>query len=47
MAPSREGTKVRVTRLDGLVLTVEPLEPEHVPEPAAPSRPRKEEQLMD
>jgi membrane-bound serine protease (ClpP class) len=25
------GTKIRVTRLDGLVLTVEPLEPEHAP----------------
>jgi membrane-bound serine protease (ClpP class) len=25
------GTKVRVTRLDGLVLTVEPLQPEHAP----------------
>jgi membrane-bound serine protease (ClpP class) len=26
-----EGSKIRVTRLDGLVLTVEPLEPEHAP----------------
>jgi membrane-bound serine protease (ClpP class) len=26
-----EGAKIRVTRLDGLVLTVEPLEPEHAP----------------
>ena len=29
--PIPEGSKIRVTRLDGLVLTVEPLEPEHVP----------------
>jgi membrane-bound serine protease (ClpP class) len=27
--PIPEGSKIRVTRLDGLVLTVEPLEPEH------------------
>ena len=26
-----EGSKIRVTRLDGLVLTVEPLQPEHAP----------------
>jgi membrane-bound serine protease (ClpP class) len=26
-----EGSKIRVTRLDGLVVTVEPLEPEHAP----------------
>lgn len=26
-----EGSRIRVTRLDGLVLTVEPLEPEHAP----------------
>jgi membrane-bound serine protease (ClpP class) len=26
-----EGSQIRVTRLDGLVLTVEPLEPEHAP----------------
>jgi membrane-bound serine protease (ClpP class) len=26
-----EGSKIRVTRLDGLVLTVEPFEPEHAP----------------
>jgi membrane-bound ClpP family serine protease len=26
-----EASKIRVTRLDGLVLTVEPLEPEHAP----------------
>jgi len=29
--PIPEGSKIRVTRLDGLVLTVEPLEPEHAP----------------
>jgi membrane-bound serine protease (ClpP class) len=29
--PIPEGSKIRVTRLDGLVLTVEPLEPEHTP----------------
>jgi membrane-bound ClpP family serine protease len=27
--PIPEGSKIRVTRLDGLVLTVEPFEPEH------------------
>lgn len=29
--PIPAGTRIRVTRLDGLVLTVEPLEPEHAP----------------
>ncbi len=31
-----EGSRIRVTRLDGLVLTVEPLEPEHAPTGGAP-----------
>jgi membrane-bound ClpP family serine protease len=30
------GARVRVTRLDGLVLTVEPVESEHAPVPAPP-----------
>ncbi|MDP9119518.1 MAG: nodulation protein NfeD [Actinomycetota bacterium] len=29
--PIPEGSKIRVTKLDGLMLTVEPLEPEHAP----------------
>ena len=29
--PLPQGTRIRVTKLDGLVLTVEPLQPEHAP----------------
>ena len=39
--PLAPGAKIRVTRLDGLVLTVEPLDLEHA-QPAAPRRPRRE-----
>jgi membrane-bound ClpP family serine protease len=35
--PLSPGTRVRVTRLDGLVLTVEPLTVEHTPAAPAPA----------